>query len=140
VTKKQIKVGVRQGDGPAPGYRWNVGILDFAFDEVRGFLTEAQYSHISMQIKELARESDPTHSQTASVDQIHDYHELREKGGVLGKINVRIYFGVDKEKHTILILGGLKKENNGPTPDGTRISMRRRWRKYKNGDYGEFNP
>jgi hypothetical protein len=139
VEKKQIKVGVRQGDGLAPGYVWNVGILDCAFDEVRGFLTEAEYDHIAMQVKELARENNPSHSQTASIDQIADYLELRDKGGILGNKNVRVFFGLDKPKQAIIVLGGIKKENNGHTPEGTKILMGRRWRKYRNGDYGEFN-
>ena len=107
--KKQIKVGVRHGDGPPPGYVWSVGILDFAFAEVMGFLNEAEYGHIAMQVKELAREDDPSHSRTASVDQIQGFFELREKGGILGKKNVRIFFGLDKSKKTIVILGGLKR-------------------------------
>ena len=140
MEQKPIKVGVRHGDGPAPGYRWNVAILDFAFGEVMGFLTHAEYQHIAMQIKELAREDDPSHSQTVSVSKIQDFFELREKGGILGNKNVRIFFGLDKSKQAIVILGGLKKENNGHTPDGTRILVQRRWRKYLKGDYGEFNP
>jgi hypothetical protein len=138
--KKQIKIGVRQGDGPAPGYKWNVGILDFAFEEVTEFLTESQYQHIAMQVKELAREDDPTHSRTLSVDAVEDFFEIREKGGVLGKKNVRIFFALDKTIRAIIILGGIKKENNGPTPDGTRILMKRRLRMYSGGDYGTFVP
>jgi len=72
------------------------------------------------------------------VDQIEDFHELREKGGILGNKNVRIFFGINKGDRTILILGGFKKENNGPTPGGVKITMRRRWRKYQAGDYGVF--
>jgi hypothetical protein len=140
VGKKQIKIGVRHGDGPAPGYRWNVAILDIAFNEVMGFLREPEYQHIAMPIQELAREDDPSHSRTASVDQVQDFFELREKGGILGKKNVRIFFGLDKSKQAIVILGGLKKESTGQIPDGTRISINRRWRKYRNGDYGEWNP
>ncbi|MBI1901279.1 MAG: hypothetical protein HYS13_09230 [Planctomycetia bacterium] len=133
---KQLKVGVWAGDGPPPGYRWNVGILDLAFDEVRRFLTEDQYDHIAAQFKELARENDPSHSETASIDKIEDFYELRDKGGVLGKINVRVFFGLDKG--SIIVLGGIKKESEGQTPAGTKITMRRRWRKYKNGDYGRL--
>jgi len=140
VAKKQIKIGVLYGRGPTPGYEWNVAILDMAFSEVLRFLTPGQYGHMAMQVKELARERDPTHSQTVSVRSIEDYHELRDKGGILGKKNVRIFFGMDKAKQAIVILGGLKKENDSQTPSGTRIQMRRRWRKYKNGDYGEFHP
>src|SRR5690606_14708833 len=96
VGKQPIKVGVRQGDGPPPGYQWNVAVLDFAYNEVMGFVTKAEYQHLAMQVKELARQDDPSHPVTVSVDKIDDYYELREKGGILGKKNVRIFFGIDK--------------------------------------------
>ncbi|HJT33776.1 MAG TPA: hypothetical protein VJ783_17145 [Pirellulales bacterium] len=50
--KKQIKIGVRQGGGPEPGYEWNVGILDFAFEEIIRLVTEPQYEHLAMQVNE----------------------------------------------------------------------------------------
>ena len=139
MAKKHIKIGVRQGSGPEPGYEWNVGILDVGFDEVIGFLNKPEYEHIAMQVKELAREQDPSHPATVSVDKIGTFYELREKGG-FGNKNVRVFFGIDKPKRSIVILGGIKMENNGPTPEGTRIAMSRRWRKYSNGDFGEFTP
>lgn len=138
--KKQIKIGVRHGGGSEPVYQWDVGILDFGFDEVSKILTREQYDHVAMQVKELARERDPTHPATVSVDAIQDFFELRDKGGVLGNKNIRIFFGVDKGRHAIIILGGISKQNNGPTPGGTRVVMSRRWRKYRNGDYGAFEP
>jgi hypothetical protein len=138
--KKQIKVGVRQSGGPDPGYLWNVGIIDFGFAEVSRLVNKHEYEHLAMQVKELARESDPSHPLTVSVDAVEDFFELREKGGILGKKNMRIFFGIDKTARAIIILGGICKQNNGPTPDGTRVAMRRRWRKYKNGDYGTFSP
>ena len=93
-------------------------------------------------MRELAREKDPTHSQSLSVDAVEDFHELREKGGVLGKINVRVFFAVDKRKtadidhHAIVVLGAVKKESEGKTPEGDRIRIKRRLRKYLAGEYG----
>jgi hypothetical protein len=89
-----------------------------------------------MQLRDLAKHRDPTHSESLSLDKIEDFFELREKGGVLGRLNVRVFFGVDKDNRAIVILGVLKKENNGATPVGDKITMRRRWRKYQAGDYG----
>src|SRR5690242_7171609 len=99
--KQSIKIGVKRGGGPEPGYQWNVGMMDFVHDEVMSFLTPAQYQHIAMQVKELARENDPTHSVTASVLKIEDFYELRDKGGILGNKNVRIFFGIDKKTGSI---------------------------------------
>src|SRR5215469_490289 len=113
--KRPVKVGVLRGGGPPPGYQWNVHILDLAFDETMGFCNGDQYQHLAMQMKELAREEDPTHSQTLSVDAIEDFHELRDKGGILGGMNVRVFFFLDKKIQALVVLGAIKKQNDGPT-------------------------
>jgi hypothetical protein len=133
---KEVKVGVEEGSGPPPGYRWTVLILDIAFEEAMNFLNEGQYQHMAMQVKDLARDVDPTHSRTASVDAVGDFHELRDKGGVLGGMNVRVFFYLDKSKTALVVLGAIKKQNDGPTPIGDRKRIDRRLRKYINGDYG----
>jgi hypothetical protein len=138
VAKKQIKVGVRQG-GPAPGFKWNVYILDLAFKEADALYNRAQYRHLALQVQELAQEDDPTHSQTADVRPIEDYHEIRDRGGVLNNLNARVFFGLDKGARAIVVLGTIHKQNNGPTPNGDRIRIRRRWRKYRNGEYGRVD-
>ena len=87
---KSIKVGVHHGDGPPPGYEWTVLVIDDAFNEAQKELTLTEYRHMALQVKELAMEQDPTHSQTQSVDAIEDFHELRDTGGVLGNKNARV--------------------------------------------------
>jgi hypothetical protein len=131
---RQIKVGVEKGGGPAPGYRWTVRILEIGYDDAMGFLTVDQYQHMAMQVKDLAREQDPTHPAALSVDAVEDFHELRDSGGVLGGLNVRVFFFLDKPDN-LVILGAIKKQNNGPTPLGDKKRMSRRKRKYLNGDY-----
>jgi hypothetical protein len=130
-----LKTGVNRGSGPPPGYQWNVWILDRAFREASEFLNEAQYAHLAEQVKALARQSDPTHSDTISLDAIEDFHELRDWGGILYPLNVRIFFGVDKSLRAIVILGVIDKRNNGPTPQGDKIRMRGRWRRYGQGEF-----
>src|SRR5437870_5202850 len=133
---KQVTVGVHQGGGPPPGYQWTVLILSVAYDEARGFLNEDQYQHAAMQVREVAREPDPSHSVTASVDAVEDFFELRDKGGILAGINLRVFFFLDKRKAALVVLGAIKKQNNGPTPTGDKLRMGRRKRKYLKGDYG----
>ena len=135
MARKPVKVGVKVGGGPAPGYKWNVEILDVAYKEAMGFLDDDQYDHLANQVKELASGDDPTHSETISIDQIEEFHELRDWGGILHPFSVRVFFGVDKEKRSIVILGTLKKQNNGATPAGDKIVMRRRWRNCLKGEY-----
>ena len=136
---KPIRVGIWEGAGPPPGYRWSVWILSLAFDEAMSFLTPVQYEHLAMQFRELASQDDPTHSVSVSVRSMtpETYYELRDKGGVLGNINVRVFFGVDKDSRAIVVLGSINKKNDGPTPTGDVIRIRRRWRKYQNREYGK---
>ncbi len=58
-TPKPIKIGVKEGGGPPPGYEWNVEILDQAFEEAIEFLDEDQYDHMAEQVRQLARQPDP---------------------------------------------------------------------------------
>lgn len=134
--KKEVKIGVKEGAGQ-PTYLWTVKILDVAYYEARGLLSEAEYQHIAMQVKELATEVTPSHSQLTSVDAIEDFHELRERGGPLGGKNVRVFFGLVTGNgfKDIVVLGAIVKQNNGPTPQGDKVRMRRRWRKYKAGEF-----
>jgi hypothetical protein len=128
--RKTIKVGVKEGGGEPPGYKWNVEILDQAFEEAMGFLNEDQYSHMANQMRELASQDDPTHSDTIDVRSVEEFHEIRDKGGLLRNLNVRVFYMIHKAARAIVVLGAIKKENNGPTPTGDRIRMRRRRRLY----------
>jgi hypothetical protein len=130
MAEKEVKVGVQRGSGPPPGYEWNVNLLDQAFEEAMGFLSEDQYDHLAEQVRELARQDDPTHSETVDIRPIEDFYEIRDKGGILGKINARVFYFVHKPSRTMVVLGAIKKENNGPTPLGDKCRMRRRRRLY----------
>jgi hypothetical protein len=134
--EKKLKVGVRVGSGPAPGYLWNVILLDLAFRDAMKFLTMDQYCHLAEQFRQLARENDPTHSQTAQVRQIESFWELRDKHGPLRNINVRVFFFLEKESRAIVVLGTIKKENDGPTHAADKIRMRRRQRLCVEGGLG----
>jgi hypothetical protein len=52
VARRALKVGVRRGGGPPPGYRWTVLVPDIAYEEARSFLNEDQYQHEAMQVKD----------------------------------------------------------------------------------------
>jgi hypothetical protein len=134
--KKQIKIGVKKGGGPPPGYEWNVWILDAAFEDAMDFLSPLQYEHMAELVRDLATHSDPTQSDALSLDKIETFHELRDWGGVLCGLNVRLFYGVDKKSRGIVVLGIIAKKNNGATLVPDRVLMRNRWRKYKRGEYG----
>jgi hypothetical protein len=78
----------------------------------------------------LARGDEPTKCQTVDVRPIEDYFEIRDKGGLLKKINARIFFCVCHSTRTIAVVGAINKKNDGPTPDHVKILMRYRTRRY----------
>lgn len=136
--KRALRVGVRVGGGPPPGYLWSVAILDVAHADSDRELTPPQYQHLAAQFRELARQREPSKPITEDVRPIEDFFELRDKGGPLGRYNVRVFFGIDHQARTIVVLGVIKKQNSGQTPVGDKVTMRRRWRKYLQGEYGRI--
>jgi hypothetical protein len=132
---RSVKVGVHRGDG-VPPYVWHVWLLELAYREAVKFLDDDQYHHMAEQVQELARERDPTHPQAQEVVPIEGFWELRDKGGPLGRLNVRVFFWIDRERSAIVVLGAICKKADGKTPTGDRRRMSRRIRKYRDGDYG----
>lgn len=131
--RKKIKIGINQGGGPPPGYLWNVRIIDLAFEEAMRILKEFQYDHMADQVRDIATEDDPTHSETVDVRPIEDFYEIRDKGGPLGNLNVRVFFFLDHKTRTIVICGAINKKNDGATPLKDKVRMRRRKRAYFEG-------
>lgn len=56
--------------------------------------------------------------------------ELRDKGGILGKINVRVFDFVSRSNRAIVILGTFSKQNDGPTPPGDLWRIKKRMKRY----------
>jgi hypothetical protein len=108
--------------------KWELGYLEAAEKDARGFLTDEQYAHVVQLFDDLAYESEPAKSQTQDVHRVHEFYELRDKGGVLGKINVRVYFAVIDERKLILALATYKKEDEGQMPQHIVIRVRNRLR------------
>jgi hypothetical protein len=134
MAKRDVKVGVNEGGGPPPGYRWSVHLLDVAFDEAMSFLDADQYQHAAQLVKELAREQDPSHSAGQSVDAVGDFLELRDKGGILRNINLRVFFHLDADRSVLVVLGAIHKKNDGPTPPWVKTRINNRLRRYRRGD------
>lgn len=79
--------------------------LDVAAKDARRFLDWDQYAHAIGLFDELATEENPRLSRTQDIRPIEGLYELRDKGGVLGRINLRVYFDVIDEGKLILVLG-----------------------------------
>lgn len=76
----------------------------------------------------MAYESDPTKSATQDVRKIQEFHELRDKGGILGKIDLRVYFVVVEERRLILVLATYKKEDEDQVASHIVTRVRNRLR------------
>lgn len=108
--------------------QWALGYLEAAAKEARKFLSEEQYSHAVHLFEEMSYDDDPTKSETQDIRKIGNFYELRDKGGILEKINLRIYFTIIEEIKLILILAAHKKEEDGQVPKHIRIKVRNRLR------------
>lgn len=131
------RILLRAGGGPPPGYEWDVHMLVYVFDESWKALNEEQFYYLADQVQHLAKHPNPTMSQELSIDKVGDFYELREKGGVLGKLNVRIFFDVVEENRLIRILGLYVKKHDGPLYPNVveRIQRRQRgWNHYGRND------
>ena len=107
---------------------WALAYLKVAASEGHGFLNDVQYDHAVDQFESLAFEMDPTHPKSAIDVKAHgDFYEMRDKGGVLRKINLRAYFIlVDKPNKTLIVIGAYKKEDEDQTPKHIVIKMKNR--------------
>ncbi len=135
---KSLKVGLREGAGAPPGYLWNVFYLSVARDEATGFLNDGQYAHAVDLLRALASEPDPGRAVIVAVEAVEDFYELKDKGGILGRINLRIFFTVLPKEKAILVLGAIKKEAEGQTPTWAKTRIRYRLRKFRGGDFGRL--
>lgn len=133
---KPLKVGLRAGGTPPDELLWSVHYLTVARDEAMSFLTEAQYAHVVDGFEALARQEDPRRPTTQRVEQVEDFYEFKDKGGILAKINLRVYFAVLPTQKTIVALHTIKKEADGQTPRHVKILVGMRLRRLRAGDYG----
>lgn len=97
--------------------RWAVVVLRAAKTEGQKILTDAQYNHVVSVLQRLV--DFPDREELADLDIKHidgDVYELREKGGVLQRINLRVYFAALKKRREIVVLKTYKKEQDRQVP------------------------
>ena len=107
---------------------WKLSHVAVAAKEGGRFLDETQYAHAVDLCVQLAEEQDPRRPLTLDVDKIEEFYELKDKGGVLGKINLRIYFAVFDESKEVVVLGCWNKNVEGKVPTYIKTRMRNRLR------------
>jgi carbon storage regulator CsrA len=104
--------------------------LKVAIKDGRGFLSAGQYLHVADIVRRLADWNNPEEIKDLRIEPIQGLWELKEKGGILGRINVRVVFAYLKDRDEIVVLGAFKKENEGQTPKHIIIRMHNRLRVY----------
>ena len=109
---------------------WLLSYLDVAAKEGRRILNDDQYAHIVQQFELLVEEDEPTRAAFADIRPLvgEEFLELREKGGLLGKINLRVFFAVVAEYRRLAVLGVYKKKEDGKLAGHVRVRMRSRLR------------
>lgn len=110
---------------------WKLMYLPAAADEARKILTQGQYAHVVQIFEQLALEPNPAESKAFDIRTIDEFLELREKGGLLGKINLRVYFYIHGKRKIIIALKTYKKEDEGQTPEYFKVAVRNRLRNVK---------
>lgn len=129
-----FRIVAREGQGPPPPLQWDVRVPPCVFKEAKKLLRHKEkYVHAVGLVTELARHEDPSHSETLTLDNLRneEFHEISDKGGPLGKLNLRIYYYIDKEAGDIILLSVQKKEADRATPTSIIQLCRTRLRMYK---------
>jgi len=125
---------LRHPEGPIQGRtKLKVVFFEKARGEARRFLTEGQCLHVEDLARRLEDFGDPTATQDLRIDKVGNLWELKEKGGLLGRINVRVFFGHVPSRGEIVVLGVFKKEREGATPRDYIIKMENRLNHYVSG-------
>ena len=107
---------------------WKLSHVAVSAKEAHRFLDQTQYAHAVDLCVQLAEERDPQRPLTLDVEGIEEFYELKDKGGVLGKINLRIYFVVFDDTKEIMVLGSWNKNVEGKVPPYIKTKMRARLR------------
>ena len=110
-----------------------VVVLGIAKKEGHKILSGPQYDHVVEILKRLVDFDNPEEIGDLDIRSIESFFELREKWGILGRINLRVYFGTIPEDRELVVAKAYKKEDDGPTPRHIVISVEERLEEYKAG-------
>ena len=120
-----------ENGGPPPGYLWGVEAFPQVRHEAVKVISDDQFRHIADQVKELARLKEPSKSELVDVRRVDNMYELRDSGGELRNLNVRLFFYIDKSRNVLVLLGFFKKKTDGPTPRVDKLRMKTRLNRYR---------
>lgn len=114
--------------GGEPGGMYRVGYLPKAQREGRELLSEPQYAYAVRQAERLRHWGNQDEIAALRTEAVENFYELKLKGNVLGKTNLRIFFAVLDAggERFVIILGVYKKEEEDQLPRHLVITMKHR--------------
>jgi hypothetical protein len=119
----------------APRQSWQTVIVpEVVRREAREFLSIGQYVHVTDFVKQLVGFGTQRYDKTMKIAPIEGFWELKEKGGLLGRINVRVYFAFLKDVNQIAILHAYKTEDDSQVHPSVLSLVRHRLRRFLNGE------
>ncbi|BBO32100.1 hypothetical protein [Lacipirellula parvula] len=137
---KRQKVAPDPAPLPTPGVDVSskyqeVVVLGVAAKEGYDVLTPGQYLHVKDLIKQLVGFGRREFGSILRLEKLDEFWELKEKGGTLGKKNIRVYFKFNGDGNEVVVLCTYKKEDDGSAPPHIVFKLRNRWRLYQKGDF-----
>ena len=133
--KKKTQAAVEnQSDKTVDWHR--VVVVGMAAKEGWDELTPGQYLHLKDLVKQLVGFGRQAYESNLTIAPFGDFWELKAKGGVLGRKNMRVYFKFDKGANDVVVLHTYKKEDDRQAPPHVQIRVKNRWNCYVRGDFG----
>ena len=116
---------------------WDVHVLKIARKEGKNILNQTQYDHVVEVLKRLTDWEDKEEISDLRIEKIQDFYELKDKGGVLGRLNLRVYFATVPDNKDIIVLKTYKKEEDGACPRYIIINVEDRLEDFLSGNLQE---
>jgi len=117
------------------GQAWQrVIVLPIAAKEGWNELTPGQYLHVKDHVKQLVGFGRKEFDTSITIAPFGEFWELKIKGGVLGKKNIRVYFKHHQSANEIVVLHTYKKEDDGQAPRHIPIKLKNRFKFYLDRD------
>lgn len=108
----------------------HVVVLPHAVREAKEILNNGQYFHVVEVVKRLVHFGDEVELWDLRIEAIDDFYELKLKGGMVGKVNLRVYFADLSSQNEIVVLKTYKKEVEDKTPRHVVITLEDRLSAY----------
>lgn len=118
--------------GPGTGKRkLDVVVLKRCIDEGRKELNDGEYWHVVKILRKLVNFGNSAKMSELDIRPIDGIYELREKGGLLYKKNMRFFFSVFTKEGKVVIAKAYRKDEEDQTPRHILINAHSRLAQWK---------